>query len=146
MQEAGAFLQSKKAAIAEAKTAYAEFEATPPPEDPDAEPVEPPPKPEEVASSMKAAPLTGKGPVLTALCIDTLGTEVQVSEKYVGMLDKAAKSVAEYRKRYDTYAVYQQAAWNQFSLPSMSYPQLLHLFEACKMDLDALENMTEEER
>jgi hypothetical protein len=59
---------------------------------------------------MKAAGLTGKGPVFTAVVIDTLGTEVQVSEKYVGMLDKAAKSVAEYRKRYDTYAVYQQAA------------------------------------
>merc|ERR1719262_111028 len=146
MQEAGAFLQSKKAAIAEAKTAYAEFEATPPPEDPDAEPVEPPPKPEDVAAATKATPLPGKGPVFAALCIDTFGTEVQVSEKYVAMLDKAAKSVAEYRKRYDTYAVYQQAAWNQFSLRSMSHPQLLHLFEACKMDLDALENMTEEEK
>merc|ERR1719316_43862 len=59
---------------------------------------------------MKATPLPGKGPVFAALCLDTLGTEVQVSEKYVAMLDKAAKSVAEYRKRYDTYAVYQQAA------------------------------------
>merc|ERR1719301_458163 len=111
MGEAAAFLQSKKQAIADAKTAYAEFEATPPPEgEEEAEPVEPPPKPEEVAGTMKATPLTGKGPVCAALCIDTLGTEVQVSEKYVAMLDKAAKSVAEYRKRYDTYAVYQQAA------------------------------------
>jgi hypothetical protein len=110
MAEAATFLQGKKAAIAEAKTAYAEFEATPPPEDPDAEPVEPPPKPEEVATSMKATPLTGSGAVMAALCIDTVGTEVQVSDKYVAMLDKAAKSVAEYRKRYDTYAVYQQAA------------------------------------
>jgi hypothetical protein len=110
MQEATAFLQGKKAAIAEAKTAYAEFEATPPPEDPDAEPVEPPPKPEEVASATKAVPLAGKGPVFAAVVIDTVGTEVQVSDKYVAMLDKAAKSVAEYRKRYDTYAVYQQAA------------------------------------
>merc|ERR1719160_327702 len=59
---------------------------------------------------MKAAPLTGKGPVFAALCIDTLGTELQVSDAYVAMLDTAAKSVAEYRKRYDTYAVYQQAA------------------------------------
>merc|ERR1719335_1039443 len=59
---------------------------------------------------MKAGPVTGKGQVLAALVIDTLGTEVQVPEKYVEMLDKAAKSVAEYRKRYDTYAVYQQAA------------------------------------
>merc|ERR1719263_489703 len=92
MQEATAFLQAKKQAIAEAKTAYAEFEATPPPEDPDAEPVEPPPKPEEVAKSMKAAPLTGKGPVFAALCVDTVGTEVEVSEKYIAMLDKAAKS------------------------------------------------------
>jgi hypothetical protein len=107
--EATAFLQGKKAAIADAKTAYAEFEATPPPEEGE-EPVEPPPKPEEVAKSMKAAPLTGAGPVFAALCIDTLGTETQVSDAYVAMLDKAAKSVAEYRKRYDTYAVYQQAA------------------------------------
>jgi hypothetical protein len=110
MGEAAAFLQGKKQAIVDAKAAYAEFEATPPPEDPEAEPVEPPPKPAEVAASMKAAALTGKGPVFAALCIDTLGTEVQVSEKYVAMLDKAAKSMAEYRKRYDTYAVYQQAA------------------------------------
>merc|ERR1719335_2068866 len=95
---------------------------------------------------MKAGPVTGKGPVFSALVLDTCGTEVQVSEKYVAMLDKAAKSVAEYRKRYDTYAVYQQAAWNQFSLHNMSHPQLLHLFEACKMDLDALEDMTEEEK
>jgi hypothetical protein len=112
--EATAFLQEKKQAIADAKTAYADYEASKPPEDaepdPDAEPVEPPPTPEEVAKPMKAKPLTGKGPVYSALVLDTCGTEVQVSEKYCKMLDTAAKSVAEYRKRYDTYAVYQQAA------------------------------------
>jgi hypothetical protein len=88
---------------------------------------------------MKATPLTGKGPVCAALCIDTFGTEVQVSEKYVSMLDKAAKSVAEYRKRYDTYAVYQQAA----ALENMTEEEKAAKAEAYKAAVAAVDEATE---
>merc|ERR1719335_1744271 len=90
---------------------------------------------------MKAGPVTGKGPVFSALVLDTCGTEVQVSEKYVAMLDKAAKSVAEYRKRYDTYAVYQQAA----VLEILTEEEKAAKAEAYKAALAAVEEAVEAE-
>ena len=44
-----------------------------------------------------------------ALCLDTLGTEQQISAEEVSILMDAAKAAAAYRFRCDTYSVYQQA-------------------------------------
>merc|ERR1719159_601261 len=69
-----------------------------------------PPTAEQVAEETKEIAVAGTGKsVQYALCLDTLGTEQQISAEEVSILMDAAKAVAAYRFRCDTYSVYQQA-------------------------------------
>jgi hypothetical protein len=115
LEQAKEFLATKSQTLVDAKEAYDKFvadaaaaaEAEP---DPDAEKPEPVPTVEEVAKATVPEPLPVSESVRAALCIDTLGTEGQITPEQIAMLEEAAKAIVSYRSRFDTYAVWQQAA------------------------------------
>jgi len=122
VDEAVAFMNDKEAKVKEAEEAYAaakeeydkiiEANANIPPESEEepAEVPELPPTAEQVAEETKEIAVAGTGKsVQYALCLDTLGTEQQISAEEVSILMDAAKAAAAYRFRCDTYSVYQQA-------------------------------------
>lgn len=116
IEGATAFLGERDAAVAAAKEEYdAAVQAAadaPAPEEGE-EPVEPEPlpkSPEEVHAEMKEPPLPGADvQVRIALCIETLGTEQQLTPSEVEVLAAATTAVTNCRARYDTYSVWQQA-------------------------------------
>jgi len=120
VEEAVAFMNDKDAKVKEAEEAYAaakeeydkiiEANANLGEEDEPQEVPELPPTAEQVAEETKEIAVAGTGKAVQyALCLDTLGTEQQISATEVGILMDAAKAVAAYRFRCDTYSVYQQA-------------------------------------
>jgi hypothetical protein len=102
------FLQEKATALDEANKAMVEFAATEVPEG--EEPPEAPKTVAEVAEETVPTPLPVEEKVFSALCIDTLGLESKISAEQAKMLEAAANAIAKYRHRFDTYAVWQQAA------------------------------------
>lgn len=116
--QATTFIDEKATAVEEARVAYeAAVEAAQNLGEEEEAP-EMPPTPEEVAEGMKEPALTGTAKsVCLALCIDTLGTEQQLSPNEVELLTGAIKAVTGCRHRYDTYSVWQQAQATRAAAP-----------------------------
>jgi hypothetical protein len=115
--QAMTFMDEKATAVEEARVAYeAAVEAAQNLGEEEEAP-EMPPTPEEVAEGMKEPALTGTAKVCLALCIDTLGTEQQLSPNEVELLTGAIKAVTGCRHRYDTYSVWQQAQATHAAAP-----------------------------